>query len=164
MKSNWLIIGLGNPGYSGTRHNLGFKAADLLAGKEEFKIFKSSVVARVGNFIIAKPQTFMNLSGKAVQELMVFYKIPLERVIVIHDDIDLKVGNIRTKIGGGAGGHNGIKDIDRLVGAEYFRVRIGVDHPRNSETPSMDVSDWVLGKAPKIDLSKIPEIINAKTA
>ncbi|MCL2629440.1 MAG: aminoacyl-tRNA hydrolase [Alphaproteobacteria bacterium] len=158
----WLVVGLGNPGYNGTRHNLGFEAADLTAGGEEFKKFKSSLVAKTDGMIIAKPQTFMNLSGGAVQELMAFYKIPLERVIVIHDDIDLPIGEIRTKIGGGTGGHNGLKDIDEKVGQEYFRIRIGVGHPRDSESPLMEVSDWVLGKAPKIDISSVPDIIKEK--
>ncbi|MDR0449556.1 MAG: aminoacyl-tRNA hydrolase [Rickettsiales bacterium] len=157
----WLIIGLGNPGakYDGTRHNMGFKSADLLACGNEFKVWKNSLTAKVGGAIIAKPQTFMNLSGRAVRELMAFYKVPLANVIVIHDDMDLKPGDIRTKTGGGAAGHNGLKSIDEAVGKDYFRIRIGVGHPRDSETPLMDVADWVLGRAPEIDISAVPGII-----
>ncbi|MDR0319732.1 MAG: aminoacyl-tRNA hydrolase [Rickettsiales bacterium] len=160
----WLIVGLGNPGakYDGTRHNIGFAAADLVAGGAEFKAWKNSLVLRAGDTIIAKPQTFMNLSGRAVQELLAFYKIPSDHLIVIHDDIDLKPGDIRTKTGGSSGGHNGIKSIDEAVGPGYFRVRIGVGHPRDSETPQMDVSDWVLTRGPDIDISKVPDIVREK--
>lgn len=91
------------------------------------------------------PQTFMNDSGRSVRAIMDYYKIPIENVIVIHDDMDLKVGDTRTKVGGSSAGHNGIKSIDANIGPEYTRVRIGIDHPRNFGVP-MDVVDWVLGK------------------
>lgn len=169
MKSTLLIIGLGNPGakYNGTRHNVGFAVVDALSPGDEWKAFKSSVISSDNGLIFAKPQTFMNLSGRAVQELMAFYKVPLDRVIVIHDDIDLCPGDIRTKTGGGAAGHNGLKSIDAAVGKDYFRIRIGVGHPRDSETPKMDVADWVLTKPAPGDkklissaISKIPDIID----
>lgn len=147
-----LIVGLGNPGaeYERTRHNVGFMAIKYLAGKDA--TWKSELFARTfttnvdgRRVIYAMPQTYMNDSGRAVRAIMDFYKIPIENIIVIHDDMDLKVGDLRTKIGGGSAGHNGIKSIDTNVGNEYMRVRIGIDHPRNLGLP-MDAADWVLGK------------------
>ncbi|MGI5845797.1 MAG: aminoacyl-tRNA hydrolase [Alphaproteobacteria bacterium] len=150
-----LIVGLGNPGtaYLNTRHNVGFMAVDALAGTDAvWKKEKKSLVSKTENVIFAKPQTFMNLSGLAVQALMTFYKIPLENLVVIHDDIDLKIGDVREKTGGGSAGHNGIKSIDAAVGRDYHRIRIGVGR---SNQP-MDTSDWVLGRFSSEDL----EIIN----
>ena len=98
----------------------------------------------------------MNDSGRAVLALMTFYKIPLENLVVIHDDMDLPNGKLREKIGGGSAGHNGIKSIDAAVGNEYKRIRIGIGHPRDFDNP-MDPSDWVLGKfndAQLIDIKK----------
>ena len=147
-----LVVGLGNPGaqYANTRHNVGFMAVDSLAGADaEWRKDKDSLTAR-GDIdgrraIFVKPQTFMNNSGVAVQALMTFYKIPLENLIVIHDDMDITVGNCREKIGGGSAGHNGIRSIDAHVGRDYRRIRIGVGHPRDFGLP-MDPADWVLGK------------------
>lgn len=150
-----LIVGLGNPGtaYLNTRHNVGFMAVDVLAGTDAvWKKEKKSLISKTENVIFAKPQTFMNLSGLAVQALMTFYKIPLENLVVIHDDIDLKIGDVREKTGGGSAGHNGIKSIDAAVGRDYHRIRIGVGR---SNQP-MDTSDWVLGRFSSEDL----EIIN----
>lgn len=150
-----LIVGLGNPGtaYLNTRHNVGFMAVDVLAGTDAvWKKEKKSLISKTENVIFAKPQTFMNLSGLAIQALMTFYKIPLENLVVIHDDIDLKIGDVREKTGGGSAGHNGIKSIDAAVGRDYHRIRIGVGR---SDQP-MDISDWVLGRFSSEDL----EIIN----
>ncbi|MBO4746252.1 MAG: aminoacyl-tRNA hydrolase [Alphaproteobacteria bacterium] len=147
-----LIVGLGNPGaeYERTRHNVGFMAIKYLAGEDatwKSELFSRTFTANVGGrrVIYAMPQTYMNDSGRAVRAIMDFYKIPIENIIVIHDDMDLKVGDLRTKVGGGSAGHNGIKSIDANVGNEYMRVRIGIDHPRNLGLP-MDAADWVLGK------------------
>ncbi len=141
-----LIVGLGNPGtqYENTRHNIGFKVIDKLVddfgateiSKSAFegKLFKSS------NILFLKPTTFMNLSGKAVQAVKNFYKIELENIIVIHDDIDLPFSALRFKKGGGHGGHNGLRSIDAMVGKEYIRVRMGVDKP----THKSQVADYVL--------------------
>lgn len=143
-----LIVGLGNPGseYSHTRHNAGFIAIDKITESKEKKVTwkkeKNAFTTKIGNVIFAKPQTFMNLSGLAVQALMTFYKIPLENLVVIHDDVDLKLGDIREKTGGGSAGHNGIKSIDATVGPNYHRIRIGVG--RGAQP--MDTSDWVLGR------------------
>ena len=160
-----LIVGLGNPGpsYALTRHNAGFMVVDSLApGDAVWKKEKNALVTKLDiagqRIIIAKPQTFMNNSGIAVLSLMTFYKIPLENLTVIHDDIDLKLGDVRQKIGGGSAGHNGIKSIDGAVGKEYNRVRIGVGHSRDTH-PDMDTSDWVLGKFTAPEYEKIKSVI-----
>ena len=109
--------------------------------------------------IFAKPQTFMNDSGRAVLALMTFYKVPLENIIVIHDDMDLPNGKVRVKTGGGSAGHNGIKSIDAAVGNEYKRIRIGIGHPRDFES-KMDPSDWVLGRFTDAQLNDIKSAID----
>ncbi len=148
----FLIVGLGNPGgqYASTRHNVGFMAIDALAGDDvTWKSEKNAMTARGeldGRKIIwVKPQTFMNNSGVAVQALMTFYKVPLENLVVIHDDMDVAIGAMREKVGGGSAGHNGIKSIDAHVGRDYRRIRIGVGHPRDFGLP-MEPADWVLGR------------------
>ena len=102
----------------------------------------------------------MNNSGEAVGPLMAFYKIPIENVIVIHDDMDLKVGTMREKTGGGSAGHNGIKSIDNAIGPEYKRIRIGIGHPRDFESP-IDPIDWVLGKFDSEQLKQIKSVIKS---
>ena len=110
--------------------------------------------------ILVKPQTFMNNSGDAVGPLMTFYKIPLENIVVIHDDMDLKVGTMREKIGGSSAGHNGIKSIDNAIGKEYRRIRIGIGHPRDFDSP-IDPVDWVLGKFNAEQLKQIKSVIKS---
>ena len=160
-----LIVGLGNPGleYATTRHNVGFMAVDALAGDDaKWKNEKNALTSKgeiaCHPVIFVKPQTFMNNSGVAVQALMTFYKVPLENLIVIHDDMDLKNGTMREKTGGGSAGHNGIKSIDAAVGNEYKRIRIGIGHPRDFESP-MDPSDWVLGRFTPEQLKEIKTAI-----
>lgn len=150
-----LMVGLGNPGkeYENTRHNAGFMAIDALVPadatwKKEKQALTTQGIYNGHKCIFAKPQTFMNNSGESVLALMTFYKIPIENLIVFHDDMDLKVGNWRTKIGGSSAGHNGIKSIDALVGNNYTRYRIGIGHPRDFESKIAPV-DWVLGKFDK---------------
>ncbi len=162
-----LIIGLGNPGneYLLTRHNVGFMAVDALAPndavwKKEKNALTTHIEKNGQKIILAKPQTFMNNSGDAVGPLMAFYKIPLENVIVIHDDMDLKVGTLREKIGGGSAGHNGIKSIDAAVGANYKRIRIGIGHPRDFNSPIPPV-DWVLGKFNPEQIDAIQSVIKS---
>lgn len=147
-----LIVGLGNPGgeYECTRHNVGFMAVKHLAGvdaKWRGELFARTFTTNVDGrrVIFAMPQTYMNDSGRAVRAIMDFYKIPIENLFVIHDDMDLKLGDMRTKVGGGSAGHNGIKSIDANVGREYTRIRIGIDHPRNIGS-QIDPVDWVLGR------------------
>ncbi len=160
-----LIVGLGNPGpeYATTRHNVGFMAVDAMAGDVTWKKEKYALTAKgeiAGHPVIfAKPQTFMNDSGRAVLALMTFYKLPLENLVVIHDDMDLKNGDMRQKVGGGSAGHNGIKSIDAAVGREYKRIRIGIGHPRDFESP-MDPVDWVLGKFSAEQLTQIKKAIS----
>ena len=160
-----LIVGLGNPGleYELTRHNVGFMAIDAIAPHgETWKKEKNALTLHCEKngqkVIFAKPQTFMNNSGEAVAALMAFYKIPLENLIVIHDDMDLKLGDIRQKIGGSSAGHNGIKSVDKMVGPEYKRVRIGIGRPRDFDL-LMDITDWVLGKFTPEQLQKINSVI-----
>jgi PTH1 family peptidyl-tRNA hydrolase len=161
-----LIVGLGNPGdkYSMTRHNVGFMAVDHLAGvdaswKKEKNALIFAMTVAGQKVIFAKPQTYMNNSGIPVQALMTFYKIPLDNLVVIHDDMDLKVADVREKQGGGSAGHNGIKSIANMVGPDYFRIRIGVGHPRDNGL-QMDPADWVLGKFSSDDMKKISVAIN----
>ena len=162
-----LIVGLGNPGdkYLLTRHNVGFMAIDAFAPADAvWKKEKNALTARADidgkKFIFAKPQTFMNNSGDAVGPLMAFYKIPLENLVVIHDDMDLKLGEKREKIGGSSAGHNGIKSIDAAVGNEYKRIRIGIGHPRDFDLP-IDPSDWVLGNFGANQLEQIKSVIKS---
>ena len=161
-----LIVGLGNPGpeYVKTRHNVGFMALDALAGDDAtWRSEKNALTTRVDvdgrRVILAKPQTYMNNSGVAVLALMTFYKVPLENLIVIHDDMDIAVGNFREKVGGGSAGHNGIKSIDANVGRDYRRIRIGINHPRDFDL-KMDASDWVLGQFTDEELKKINTVIS----
>ncbi|MBR4892000.1 MAG: aminoacyl-tRNA hydrolase [Alphaproteobacteria bacterium] len=161
-----LVVGLGNPGteYLLTRHNVGFMALDVLAGESTtWKSEKNALTTRVDidgmRVILAKPQTFMNNSGVAVLALMTFYKVPLENLIVIHDDMDVAVGNCRIKIGGGSAGHNGIKSIDANVGREYKRIRVGVGHPRDYDL-KIDPADWVLGRFTSEQMEKITTVIS----
>ena len=151
----YLIVGLGNPGmqYEKTRHNAGFMAADLLAEKYDCTLSRNKFDAIYGDtdigghrVIIAKPQTYMNLSGKAVVALSQFYKIPLRNIVVMFDDISLDVGKIRIRRKGSAGGHNGIKDIIELTGTEdIMRIKIGVGAKPH---PNSDLKDHVLGRIP----------------
>ena len=147
-----LVVGLGNPGaeYSNTRHNVGFMALDKIvdAGakwKKEKNALTCATDINGVRVIFAKPQTYMNNSGVAVLALMAFYKIPIENLIVIHDDMDVGVGAVREKVGGGSAGHNGIKSIDAKVGRDYRRIRIGVGHPRDFDL-LINPADWVLGR------------------
>ena len=156
---NWLIVGLGNPGlqYEKTRHNAGFMVIDALAEKYGAGFPKRKYDALIGEckigdnrVMLVKPQTFMNLSGKAVTAICSFYKIPYDKVIVMFDDVSLDVGKIRVRRKGSDGGHNGIKDIIELSGtSDIPRIKIGVGKKPNAE---YDLKDWVLGKFSKEDL------------
>ncbi len=138
-----LIVGLGNPGskYLMTRHNLGFMVVDEVAEIHRIDISKKKFGALVGegalsgtSVVLAKPQTFMNLSGRSVRELVDFYKAAPEDLVVIHDDLDLDPGIVRIKIGGGAGGHKGLKSIIESLGRpDFIRVRLGIGKPVSKE-------------------------------
>ena len=162
-----LVVGLGNPGaeYVNTRHNVGFMAVDSFAGadaswKKEKNAMTCAMTIDGRRVIFVKPQTYMNNSGVAVLALMTFYKVPLENIIVIHDDMDLKIGEVREKIGGGSAGHNGIKSIDANVGRDYKRVRIGIGHPRDFDLP-IDPADWVLGRFGAVQIAAINQAIDS---
>ena len=140
----WLVVGLGNPGreYESSRHNVGFMVVDALARRHRASSFASKFKGELApcslgkeSALLLKPQTFMNLSGQSVQPAMAFFKVPLDHVIVVHDDLDLELGQIKLKRGGSAGGHNGIKSIDAQLGPEYLRVRGGIGHPRHDGRP-----------------------------
>ena len=166
-----LIVGLGNPGpeHLLDRHNAGFWFVDALADKLALtffpdKKFQSELCRYQSGSIdcwLCKPQTYMNESGTAVQALLSYYKIPMNQILVVHDEIDLDVGNVRFKIGGGHGGNNGIRDIIQKTGNNDFnRLRIGVGHPGSPEK----VVSYVLGKPCRQDqesiLNGITSVIN----
>ena len=147
-----VIVGLGNPGkqYESTRHNVGFISADYLAAKEGIELNKLKFKAvygegRIGGekVMIVKPQTFMNLSGESLREIVNFYKIPPENLIVIYDDVSLPTGKIRIRPKGSDGGHNGIKSIIYQLGSDSFpRIRLGI----GAAPAGWDMADWVTGR------------------
>jgi PTH1 family peptidyl-tRNA hydrolase len=149
-ESPWLVVGLGNPGptYETTRHNAGALVADILADRVSgnFKSHKARadvVEARLGadRVVIAKPRSYMNESGGPVAGLRDFFKVPLDRLVVLHDELDLPFGAIRSKYGGGDNGHNGLKSLRRSLGSgDFFRVRVGIGRPPGRQDPA----DWVL--------------------
>jgi len=150
---SWIAVFLGNPGvrYENTRHNAGFMASDVVAERTGVKINKIkyhslTTIAEIGDqrVFLMNPQTYMNLSGGAVRQAMTFYKVPLENVIAICDDVSLPVGKLRVRRRGSAGGHNGLKDIIAKCGGEDFpRIKIGVGGPSHDD---YDMADWVLSK------------------
>lgn len=161
----FLIVGLGNPGaeYENTRHNVGFMAVDEIARRYKFSPFKAKFDGLIAEgqiegekVFILKPQTFMNLSGNSVVKAAAFYKILPENVIVVHDDMDLVPGQIKTKLGGGAGGHNGLKSIDAHITPNYNRVRLGVGHPRGAGEA---VVNHVLSRFSKTDAELVAKDI-----
>jgi peptidyl-tRNA hydrolase, PTH1 family len=161
----WLIIGLGNPGpeYAGNRHNVGFMCADLLATQigSTFKRDRSRAMAANGRLggvpvTLAKPLSFMNLSGGAVASLRAFYKLPAERILVMHDELDLPFDTIRLKLGGGDNGHNGLRSVTAALGTrEYHRLRIGIGRPPGR----MDPADFVLRNFSPAERKELPDIL-----
>lgn len=134
----FLFVGLGNPGpqYENQRHNVGFMAIDMIAHAYGFPIFKSKHQGLLSQgtidghkVVLLKPQTFMNLSGQSVRAVADYYKIPTDRIIVFHDELDIAHAALKIKCGGGHGGHNGLRSIVAHLGSNFYRVRIGIDHP-----------------------------------
>ncbi len=147
----WLVVGLGNPGpnYQSNRHNVGHMVLDVLAKRHSasFKVHKSIALTAECRFVaggkkivMVKSTGFMNLSGSPVQALMKFYSIPIEQVLVVHDELDIPFGDIRHKLAGGHAGHNGLRDIIARCGAEFHRIRFGIGRPPGSQ----EVSNFVL--------------------
>jgi PTH1 family peptidyl-tRNA hydrolase len=165
-----LFAGLGNPGqnYAMNRHNIGFMAVDLLAERYGFPAWQKKSTAlqsagRIGTdkIILVKPQSYMNKSGLPVAEVARFHKIPPDNIFVFHDELDLAAGRLRVKQGGGHGGHNGLRDIDRHLGQNYWRVRIGIGRPRHE---AMDVKAWVLADFDRDEQSGwVPDLLDAIT-
>lgn len=162
----YLLAGLGNPGgeYASTRHNIGFMAIDALADAAGFSSKfhgQSAALAIDGEkVVLLKPMTFMNLSGKSVQAAMAFYKIPPENLIVLHDELDLPLGRIRIRRGGGANGHNGIRDIDQAIGTDYWRIRLGIGHPGDKT----QVHDYVLSRFGHDEQTEVARVLKAIAA
>lgn len=160
-----LVFGLGNPGhqYYNTRHNIGFAALDFFAKRHSFEIIATkfnSLYSEVTLFglkvFFIKPQTFMNLSGQAVNHFSEFYKIPSQRIVIVHDDIDLAFETIRKKAKGGHAGHQGVKSIMETLGTDQFlRLRLGVGRPFDTT----DVSDYVLSQFNAEEKQKLPSFL-----
>jgi len=163
--STYIVAGLGNPGstYQWTRHNAGFLFLDRLADQENVSISKKSFSGFCGemNFsghrlILLKPQTFMNLSGLSVMQALQFHKLPIENLIVIHDELDLPFGVVRFKNGGGHGGHNGLRSIIENLGkGDFIRLRIGIGKSLHGDTTS-----HVLGKIPPEQMESLPCVLD----
>jgi PTH1 family peptidyl-tRNA hydrolase len=165
-----LIVGLGNPGekYAGHRHNIGFMAADEIANAHNFGPAKSKFNGSVREGLIQtnegpkkalvlKPMTFMNESGQAVQKAAQFYKIPLDRIVVFHDELDLDPGKFRIKTGGGIAGHNGLRSIRQHLGEKFHRARIGIGHPGHKDK----VHSYVLSDFAKADADWVNALVDA---
>lgn len=160
----FLIVGLGNPGdkYKNTKHNFGFLTIDQIiqdykasikSTKPGYQLFDSKI--NNSEILLLKPLNYMNLSGGPLLEIKNFYKIDLDKIIVLHDDLDLEFGRVRIKIGGGNAGHNGLKDIDNKIGKDYFRLRLGIGRPENKD---YEISDYVLSKFSNDQLIEIEKI------
>lgn len=173
-EERWLIVGIGNPGrsYAGNRHNAGFMVADLLAARAglRFKRDRSRAEVATGRIagvpvILAKPKTFMNLSGGPVASLCGYHRIPPDRIAVLHDELDLPFGTVRLKLGGGDNGHNGLRSVTAVLGRNYHRVRLGIGRPPGRGLPGhgspgpMDPADYVLHDFSAAEREQLPEIL-----
>ncbi|WP_285250357.1 aminoacyl-tRNA hydrolase [Pseudarthrobacter sp. fls2-241-R2A-168] len=168
MTDTWLIVGLGNPGaqYLGNRHNVGQMVLDELAGRvgAGFKTHKARaqvVEGRLGiggpRVVLAKPMSYMNVSGGPVSALANFYGIDPDHVVAVHDEIDIPFNAVKLKIGGGEGGHNGLRDISKALGTkDYYRVRVGVGRPPGR----MDTADFVLRDFGTAELKELPFLLD----
>lgn len=162
-----LLVGLGNPGkeYDGTRHNIGFECLDAFVAKADGmgewtdkKSLKCQLVSGQVNqtkIYAIKPTTFMNNSGEAVRAVADYYKIPYDKIVIIHDELDIKFGTIRTRVGGSAAGHNGIKSITQHIGEDTGRIRIGIGPKKPAQ---IDSSDFVLAKFTAKEQSQLPNM------
>ncbi len=170
-QSPWLVVGLGNPGpeYAKNRHNIGFVIADLLAERVGARFARHrravalvaegrlGVGADVPRLVLAKPMTYMNLSGGPVAGLAQFYKVPPNRLIAIHDELDLEFGVLRLKVNGGEGGHNGLRSVSQsLGGREYVRVRFGIGRPPGRQDPA----DYVLSDFSPVERKELDFLVD----
>ena len=165
-----LVIGLGNPGdqYAGTRHNIGFSAVDIVASRNGISLSHNRFSSTVGTgricgsqIMLAKPQTYMNLSGRAVRQIVDFYKLNLDELLVVHDDMDVELGRIKVVAGGGTGGHNGVASIAHEMGAtDFARIKIGVGRPRTGQT----AEDYVLNRFRPDDLDIVVQVTELAAA
>ena len=158
-----VILGIGNPGkqYEGTRHNIGFDVIDVLAERYAVRLSEKKwhahyaevlIPGAASKLLLVKPQTYVNESGKTLQAIMTFYKLPAEACMVVVDDLNLKFGDLRLRAQGSAGGHNGLRDMERLIGQKYPRLRIGIGAPTGNQV------NYVLGKfkpEEQADLNKL---------
>jgi peptidyl-tRNA hydrolase, PTH1 family len=161
-----LFVGLGNPGakYASNRHNVGFMAVDVMAAAHHFGPWKKKFHGEISEgklggekVVLLKPQTFMNESGRSVGEALRFHDVPLDRVLVFYDELDLEAGKVRVKIGGGAAGHNGIRSISQHISPEFKRVRLGIGHPGDKNM----VLPHVLGDFAKSDKEWLVAMLDA---
>jgi PTH1 family peptidyl-tRNA hydrolase len=164
-KSKFMVVGLGNPGrkHRHNRHNLGFMVLDKLAARHEVKLSRVQSQALVGSgriesrsVILVKPMTYMNLSGKSVGALSRYYRIPLNKLVITYDEIDLPFGIVRVRESGSSGGHNGMKSIIELLGSDFPRIRIGVGRP----TGRMDAAAYVLQNFSKEEKEDVGGIVD----
>ena len=166
----FLIVGLGNPGanYANNRHNIGFMAVDAIADDHGFSAAKSKFSGHVREgfiettngrikALVLKPMTFMNESGRSVGAAAQFYKIPKDKIVVFHDELDLDAGKFRMKLGGGIAGHNGMRSIKAQMGAEFWRARMGIGHPGRKE----QVQSHVLSDFAKSDRDWVDTLVDA---
>lgn len=168
MADTWLIVGLGNPGprYEATRHNVGQMVVDELASRrnEGFKVHKAGARIAEGwlrpggpKLVLAKPNTFMNVSGGPVANLAKFFDIPADRVVVVHDELDIPFDTLKLKTGGGHGGHNGVRDVAKALGTpEFPRVRVGIGRPPGRQDPA----DWVLDAFGQTERKTLPILVS----
>lgn len=158
-----IFVGLGNPGekYKSTRHNIGFMVLDKFIDQlsvdnwdKKFDCYFKKIISKKYDILLLKPLIFMNLSGIAVQKVKNFYNVGSNNIIIIHDDIDLELGRIKFKKGGGDGGHNGLKSITKMIGNEFIRIRIGIGRPEK-----IDVSAYVLNNFLEKEVKLLQKII-----
>ena len=172
----WLVVGLGNPGpkYAKNRHNVGFRIVDELVRKHGLPEYKSSIKGgevTTGlvstergreKAVVLKPMEFMNLSGFAISRAAQFYGVEVEKILVVHDEIDLEFGILRLKNGGGHGGHNGLRSVHEQLGAGgYARLRVGVGRDPNKPPGSKDAASWVLADFPSAQAPIVDAMISA---
>ena len=163
----FLLAGLGNPGakYACNRHNVGFMAVDAIAKKNKFPIFREQFGGLMcrgriepEDVILFKPNSYMNDSGQPVGAVVRFFKLSLAKIWIVHDDLDIEPGRVRVKVGGGTGGHNGLKSIDSHIGSDYSRLRIGIGRPPgDTDVSNYVLSDFKSNELPWLD-NLIPEI------